>query len=185
MDQEGLKSCHIRKQRSLTNSIKSRGKGFKNITKGLDINRPFQVISSDISYIDTGEGFDYLCQVRDVHTNVVLASSQTNNMKKELVLKTIQFVKDCWVLPKDVIFHSDRDSQYTSFLLWLSQYYYFKTFIRRMNMKKIDLTKLIAQAMKTLESFSLSKAVLYNYQSVYRRLSEYYQKFGEIRYCPK
>ena len=50
MDQEGLKSCHIRKQRSLTNSKKSRGEGFKNLTKGLEIIKPFQVISSAISY---------------------------------------------------------------------------------------------------------------------------------------
>ena len=35
-------------------------------------------------------------------------------MKKEIVLKTIQFVKDRWALPEDVIFHSDRGSQYTS-----------------------------------------------------------------------
>lgn len=52
-------------------------------------------------------------------------------------------------------------------------------------MKKIDLTKLVVKAMKTLESFSLSKKVLYNYQGVYRRLVEYYQKFGEIRYSPE
>ena len=43
----------------------------------------------DISYIRTGEGFDYLCQIRDVYTNTVLASCQTENMKKELVLKTL------------------------------------------------------------------------------------------------
>jgi putative transposase len=114
MNQEGLRSCHVRKQRSLTNSKKSRGEGLKNLTKGLKIIKPFQVLSSDISYIKTGEGFDYVCQVRDVYTNTVLASSQEDNMKKEIVLKTIQFVKDRWALPEDVIFHSDRGSQYTS-----------------------------------------------------------------------
>jgi len=48
---------------------------YKNLTKDLDIDHPFQVLSSDISYIRTGEGFGYPCQVRDVLTNTVLAES--------------------------------------------------------------------------------------------------------------
>lgn len=115
MAEECLKSCHCRRrQRSLTDSRKSRGNEYKNLTKGLEITRPFQVLSSDISYIRTGEGFDYLCQIRDVHTNTVLASCQTENMKKELVLNTLKAAQDRWYLPADVIFHSDRGSQYTS-----------------------------------------------------------------------
>lgn len=115
MAQEGLKSCHCRRrQRSLTDSKKARGDEYKNLTKGHEITKPFQVLSSDISYIRTGEGFDYLCQIRDVMTNTVLASCQTENMKKELVLKTLKAAQDRWHLPSGVIFHSDRGSQYTS-----------------------------------------------------------------------
>jgi putative transposase len=115
MAQEGLKSCHgRRRQRSLTDSKKARGDEYKNLTKELEITRPFQVLSSDISYIRTGEGFDYLCQIRDVMTNTVLASCQAENMKKELVLKTLKAARDRWHLPMGVIFHSDRGSQYTS-----------------------------------------------------------------------
>ncbi len=115
MSQEGLKSCHCRRrQRSLTDSRKARGDGYRNLTKKLEIVRPFQVLSSDISYIRTGEGFDYLCQIRDVCSNTVLASCQAGNMKKELVLKTLKAAQDRWHLPADVIFHSDRGSQYTA-----------------------------------------------------------------------
>jgi len=61
MEQEGLKSSHCkRRQRSLTDSRKARGSGYENLMRDLEINRPFQVLSSDISYIRTGEGFDYL-----------------------------------------------------------------------------------------------------------------------------
>lgn len=115
MAQEGLKSCHLRRrQLSLTDSRDAHSDAYQNLAKGLKIIRPFQVLSSDISYIRTGEGFDYLCQIRDVYTNVVLASCQEKRMKKELVLHTLNAAQKRWNLPTDVIFHSDRGSQYTS-----------------------------------------------------------------------
>lgn len=52
MSQEGLKSCNLRhRQRSLTDSRKARGDGYKNLTKGLEVERPFQVLSSNIRVI--------------------------------------------------------------------------------------------------------------------------------------
>lgn len=89
MDEEGLKSSHCRRrQRSLTDSRKARSDEYKNLTRDIEITKPFQVLSSDISYVRTGEGFDYLCQVRDVMTNAVLAECQSETMKAELVLQT-------------------------------------------------------------------------------------------------
>lgn len=115
MNEEGLKSSHCRRrQRSLTDSRKARTDAYKNLTRNLEITDPFQVLSSDISYIRTGEGFDYLCQVRDVLTNTVLAEHQTETMKAELVAQTIKMAKERWNLPAGVIFHSDRGSQYTA-----------------------------------------------------------------------
>lgn len=115
MAEEGLKSSHCRRrQRSLTDSSRSRGDEYKNLTKGLDIAKPFQVLSSDISYVRTGEGFDYLCQVRDVFTNTVLAECQSERMKAELVSRTIKMAYDRWRLPEGVIFQNDRGSQYTA-----------------------------------------------------------------------
>jgi len=115
MTEEGLKSSHCRRrQRCLTDSRKARSDAYKNLTKDLEITYPFQVLSSDISYIRTGEGFDYLCQVRDVLTNTVLAEHQTETMKAELVAQTIKMAKERWSLPEGVIFHSDRGSQYTA-----------------------------------------------------------------------
>ena len=115
MDQEGLKSSHCRRrQRSLTNSKKARTDDYKNLTIGLEIKQPFLVLSSDISYIRTGEGFDYLCQIRDVYTNLVLAHVQSSRMKADLVFETIKAAKERWHIPRGTIFHSDRGSQYTA-----------------------------------------------------------------------
>lgn len=115
MEEMGLKSIHIRRrQRSLTDSRKARGEGYPNLLKDLEITVPFQAVSSDISYTRTGEGFGYLCQIRDVVTNVVLAESMDDSMKSELVVRTIKQAMKRWPLSKGTIFHSDRGSQYTS-----------------------------------------------------------------------
>ena len=87
----GLVSIHRKRcPKSLTNSIKSRGDGYPNLVRDIEITEPFQAISSDISYIRADEGFGYICQIRDVVSNVVLSESMSNNMKKALVIQTIE-----------------------------------------------------------------------------------------------
>src|SRR5690554_150118 len=91
MKELGLVSIHRRRrQRSLTDSRKSRSSEYPNLVRELNVTRPFQVISSDISYIRTSEGFEYLCTVKDVESGVVLAQSMAENMKADLVVKTIK-----------------------------------------------------------------------------------------------
>jgi transposase-like protein len=59
MKRLGLSSIHNRRrQRSLTDSRKARGKEWPNLICDLEVSRPFQVITSDISYIRTSEGFE-------------------------------------------------------------------------------------------------------------------------------
>lgn len=107
----GIVSVHRRRrQRSLTDSRKARGPGYPNLVRNLDITEPFKVISSDISYIRTSEGFEYLCTVRDVSSGMVLAYTMANNMKAEIVEKTIIKAIKRWRLPAGCILHSDRGS---------------------------------------------------------------------------
>ena len=115
MAKYGLVSSHNRRrQRSLTDSRNSRSDAFVNHLAGVNVQRPFQALSSDITYIRTDEGFDYLCQIRDVYTNMVLGYRQQSRMTKDLVLNTLISVKNRWHCPADTIFHSDRGSQYTA-----------------------------------------------------------------------
>jgi putative transposase len=115
MAKQGLKSIHLRRrQRSLTDSSRARGEGYANLVRGKEITVPFQVLSSDISYIRTKEGFEYLCQVKDVASGVILAHSMSGRMKADLVTDTIRRMVKRWKLPVGCIFHSDRGSQYTS-----------------------------------------------------------------------
>jgi putative transposase len=115
MKQEGLRSIHRRqRQKSRTDSRKARSDAYVNLVKDLEITKPFQVLSSDISYIRTGEGFEYLCEIRDVCIGIVLAYSMAESMKAELVTETIRKMMRRWDLPADCICHNDRGSQYTS-----------------------------------------------------------------------
>ena len=61
-----------RKSRSLTNSKKSRGEGFPNFVRGNIFTMPRQVVCSDITYLKSGEGWLYLCTVKDIVTGEIL-----------------------------------------------------------------------------------------------------------------
>jgi transposase InsO family protein len=80
----------------------------------MTINEPFQAITSDISYIPTDEGFEYLCTIKDIQSKVILAEMQSDNMSRALVVETINAAQKRWKLPPGTVFHSDRGSQYTS-----------------------------------------------------------------------
>jgi len=115
MGEQGLKSLHLHcRKRSLTDSIRARGEGYPNLIADLEIKTPFQVLSSDISYIRTKEGFEYLCQVRDVASGIVVSHRTSERMKADFVADTIRQMLKRWALPVGCVFHSDRGSQYTS-----------------------------------------------------------------------
>ena len=114
MNEHGLFSVHLRYQRSLTDSRGARDEDCPNLLRDVPEIRPFQALSSDITYMPTQEGFAYTCTIRDVRSGVVLAEQTAPRMKKELVLDTIHSAARNWKLDKGAIFHSDRGSQYTS-----------------------------------------------------------------------
>ena len=68
----------------------------------------------DITYIPTGEGYEYTCTIRDILSGVVLSEHTAPRMTKELVMETIRSASKSWHPPKGTVFHSNRGSQYTS-----------------------------------------------------------------------
>ena len=116
MHEMGLKSIHCRKkrQRSLTDSRKSRGDGFPNLVRGMTNNKQYQVICSDITYLKSDEGWLYYCVIKDIATGEILGESYNHRMTKQLVIKAFLNAQARHSLPRGTIFHSDRGSQYTS-----------------------------------------------------------------------
>lgn len=70
---------------------------------------------SDITYLPTGEGWAYLCTVKDGHTRRVLGRIVADHMRADLVEEALrQAVALRGSLPGKVIFHADRGCQFTS-----------------------------------------------------------------------
>lgn len=75
---------------------------------------PNQAWVSDITYIQTQEGWLYLVIILDLFARKVVSWQTSSNLKKEFVIEC--FLKVYWQRKpgKKLIFHSDRGSQYTS-----------------------------------------------------------------------
>lgn len=70
---------------------------------------------SDITYLDTGQGWLYLCAVRDGHSRRVLGWAIEDHLRASLVQTALtRAVTLRGQLPGQVIFHADRGTQYTS-----------------------------------------------------------------------
>lgn len=115
MAEMGLNSVHNRhRTRSLTDSRKSRGAGYPNLVRGQVFDQPGQAVCSDITYLKSGEGWLYLCVVKDIVTGEILGEATGASLKKELVIQAFLNAQARHKLAAGAIFHSDRGSQYTS-----------------------------------------------------------------------
>ena len=115
MAEMGLNSVHNRhRTRSLTDSRKSRGSGYPNLVINQLFNMPYQAVCSDITYLKSGEGWLYLCNVKDIVSGEILGQAMNDRMTKELVIKAFLNAHARHNIPRGAIFHSDRGSQYTS-----------------------------------------------------------------------
>ena len=75
---------------------------------------PNMVWSSDITYIATDEGWLYLTAVIDLFSRLVVGWSMTDHMQASAVLDALRMAWFRRIPGPDLIFHSDRGSQYCS-----------------------------------------------------------------------
>ena len=75
---------------------------------------PNQVWAGDVSYLKTGEGWQYLAVVMDLYGRRIVGWHTSKRMTTDLV--ELAFVKAHRLRqpPKGLVFHSDRGSQYSS-----------------------------------------------------------------------
>jgi len=102
-----LKNFHI------TTNSKHQFHKYKNIVKDSVPTRPEQLWVSDITYIKTENGHNYLALVTDAYSKQVMGYKLANHMKTSLCIDALNMaIKNRKYPSKKLIHHSDRGFQY-------------------------------------------------------------------------
>ena len=75
---------------------------------------PRQILAGDITYLRLGESFLYLAVVLDIFTREVVGWSMSRNLETKLVLTALEGAMKRLGPDVEVMFRSDRGSQYAS-----------------------------------------------------------------------
>ncbi|MEK7851911.1 MAG: IS3 family transposase, partial [Deltaproteobacteria bacterium] len=86
-------------------------KKYPYLLRGVVIERPDHVWSTDITYIRLKQGFIYLVAVMDWHSRYVLSWETSTTLDKEFCIKALEMAL---MVSKPDIFNSDQGSQFTS-----------------------------------------------------------------------
>jgi transposase InsO family protein len=73
-----------------------------------------EVWLTDITYIDTAEGFLYLAAIMDVYSRQIVGMAMADHLRTELVESALDMALTQRRPPRHLLHHSDRGSQYTS-----------------------------------------------------------------------
>jgi putative transposase len=111
MKELGLKAIYPTKK--ITTTLANlEHKKYPYLLRELDINRPNQVWSTDITYIRVDGGFVYLAAVIDWYSKAILSHKISNTMDESLVIDVLNDALENYGKPE--IFNTDQGSQYTS-----------------------------------------------------------------------
>lgn len=115
MSENGIRSRIRKKFKATTNSRHNLPVAENLLNQEFSATKPDQVWTSDITYIWTKEGWMYLAVVLDMFSRQVIGWKASNRMSKDLVVDALKKpIKSRKPKGKNVIFHSDRGSQYAS-----------------------------------------------------------------------
>lgn len=107
----------ISKKRNYTKTTNSmhRFKKHPNLIKEKKVAKAEEVWVSDITYIRTEEGFEYLSLITDYYSKLIVGYHLSDNLKAESPLKALEMAIKSRIYPdRELIHHSDRGSQYCS-----------------------------------------------------------------------
>lgn len=82
------------------------------LLRGVKINRPRQVYSTDITYVPMREGFMYLCAVIDWYSRLELSWTISNTLTSDFCIQALEMALSKWGKPE--IFNTDQGSQFTA-----------------------------------------------------------------------
>jgi putative transposase len=100
--------------RRTTNSY-HRFRKYSNLIKDRKINSPNEVFVSDITYLDTFEGFCYLALITDLYSRKIVGWDLSRNLGMEGCSRALKSALTQVREPEKLIHHSDRGFQYCSY----------------------------------------------------------------------
>lgn len=97
-----------------TNSL-HRYRKYPNLLKGLKVSQPEQVWVSDITYIKTEQGYEYLSRITDLYSKKLMGYYLSDNLKTEGPIQALKMaLSNRKYQHRKLIHHSDRGFQYCS-----------------------------------------------------------------------
>jgi putative transposase len=114
MREQGIKPHYARRFRTTTNSDHSLPVAPNRLERDFKPQAPNRVWTSDITYIETGEGWLYLTIVLDLFNREVVGWSIKSQMTADTVTNALTMAWSRRKPQVGLIFHSDRGSQYAS-----------------------------------------------------------------------
>jgi putative transposase len=114
MKTHSICSIRPRKFKKTTNSRHNLLVADNLLKQNFNATSPNEVWVSDISYVNTGEGWLYLAAIKDLFNKEVVGLAMDSTMAKELVIKALQQAIQRYRPKVGLIHHSDRGSQYAS-----------------------------------------------------------------------
>lgn len=111
---QGLRAKAARKFKATTNSAHTLPIAPNLLQQNFTAERPNQTWVSDITCIDTAQGWLYLAVVLDLYSRRVVGWSMSDRMTAALVCDALRMALFRRQRPRGVIVHSDRGSQYCS-----------------------------------------------------------------------
>jgi transposase InsO family protein len=110
----GWRAKAARKYKATTNSNHKLPVAPNLLHQNFEATRPNEKLVSDITYIWTDEGWLYLAVVMDLYSRMVVGWALSDRMTTPLVIDALQMALWRRKMPRGVIIHSDRGSQYCS-----------------------------------------------------------------------
>ncbi len=103
-----------RRHAKQTTNSRHRFKKYGNLIRELKLTRPNQVYVSDITYLETHEGFCYLALIMDAYSRKIVRYDLSRSLSLEGSLRALQMAMSKLSGAIDLIHHSDRGIQYCS-----------------------------------------------------------------------
>ncbi len=110
----GLKGCPQRRFKVTTQSDPSHPVAKNLLQQNFTAKAPNRQWASDITYIDTQQGWLYLAVVMDLYSRRIVGWSMDRCMSRYLVIDALTMALDSRMPERQLIHHSDRGAQYTS-----------------------------------------------------------------------